>query len=350
MSNQHRLNAVGPDKLIVKLDIVNARNAECITDTYLLECVTHQCGCGSFHVLLFLLEYSLLPFSVNFRSLSLLLTALLLSGCGAEEAREYRGHLYFGAGSYLGQLDLRHGSVAVLANLGDTSIRELDAFGDDQLLLSVFGPVNHEDTYRLMQYELKSNGLATLINGRHGRYLPVPEALFFDDGARLRVRIYGGGAMEEQTVANHRFGSRVRLLQVSETRLLYSIDPDATIMSYDVHTRESQSLPAVSERCGLDGALWIEVRNALLCKRADDYAFVSLDGEVVSTLDLPDATSFHAVAHLDDQDALVLVETWNAAVSGRARYAIWVYDLANDGMVRLVREQHLGQSVVYRAN
>ena len=55
-------------------------------------------------------------------------------------------------------------------------------------------------------------------------------------------------------------------------------------------------------------------------------------------------------AGVDDQDALVLVETWNAAVSGRARYAIWVYDLANDGMVRLVREQHLGQSVVYRAN
>jgi hypothetical protein len=291
----------------------------------------------------------LLTFSANFRSLSLLLTVLLLSGCGAEEAREYRGHLYFGAGSYLGQLDLRNGSVAVLANLGDTSILELDAFGDDQLLLSVFGPVNHEDTFRLMQYELSSNGLATFINGRHGRYLPAAEALFFDNGSQLRVRVYGGGPMEELTVAKHRFGSRVHLLQVSDTQLLYSIDPDTTIVSYDVHTRVSQPLPVISERCGLDGALWIAARNALLCKRADDYAFVSLDGEVESTLDLPDATSFHAVAHLDDQDALVLVETWNAAVSGRARYAIWVYDLANDRMLRLARDQHLGQSVVYRA-
>ena len=102
--------------------------------------------------------------------MSLLVAVLLLQGCESDEQPEYRGSLYFGTGAYLGRLDLRNGNVALLANLGDTVIREVAAFGDDQLLLSVFGPVNHKDTFRLMQYELAGGGLATLFNGRHGRY------------------------------------------------------------------------------------------------------------------------------------------------------------------------------------
>lgn len=282
--------------------------------------------------------------------MSLLFGLVLLSGCGPGETREYRGHLYFGAGTYLGQLDLRDGSVAVLANLGDTVIRELDAFGDEQLLMSVFGPVDHKDTFRLMQYEIRSNGMATLIDGRHGRYLPVPEALIFDDGANLRVRIYGGGPMEELTVVEHRFGSRVRILQVSETQFLFSIDPAGAIFLFDVETRESRPLPGLSNECRLDGALWINARAALLCKRESDYAFIDLSGLVQGSLELADATPFRAVAYLADQDALVLTEAWTTAVSGSTRYAIWVYDLASDRKVRLVKDQYLGSSAVYRAN
>jgi len=293
------------------------------------------------------------PFSVKIRPMSLVIGLLLLSGCEPDETREYWGNLYFGAGSYLGQLDLRDGSVAVLANLSDASIRELDEFGADQLLLSVFGPVDHKDTFRLMQFNLDTYGLVTVTNGRHGRYLPVPEALIFDDGAHLKARVYGRGPMEELTIIQHRFGSRVRILRVSDTQILYSIDPDNAIHSFDVDTRESFALPELSKECQLDGALWIPDRAALLCKRgADepDYAFIGLDGAVRGTLAIPDAGAYRAVAYLTDQDALVLTEAWNTVVSDSVRYAVWIYDLASDRMVRLAGDQYLGPSVVYRSH
>lgn len=292
-------------------------------------------------------------FSANFRLMSLVFGLLLFSGCEPDETREYWGNLYFAAGSYLGQLDLRDGSVSVLANVGDAYIREIDAFGEDQLLLTVFGPVNRKDTFRLMQFKLDTYGLVTLLNGRHGRYLPVPEALIFDDGAHLRVRVYGDGPMEELTITRHRFGSRVHVMQISETKFLYSVDPDSAIHSFDVDTRELRALPGLSQECQLDGALWIDVRDALLCKREDEspsYSLVGLDGSARGSLVIPDAGPFRAMAYLADQDALVLTEAWNTVVSDSVRYAIWIYDLASDRMMRLVEDQYLGPSVVYRSH
>ena len=292
-------------------------------------------------------------FSVKIRLMSLLVALLLLQGCGSGEQREYRGNLYFGTGAYLGRLDLRNGNVSLLANLGDTVIREVAAFGDDQLLLSVFGPVNHKDTFRLMQYELAGGGLATLFVGRHGRYLPGPEALVFDDGAHLNVRVYGGRAMEQSVVARHRVGARGHILQISGTEFVYSIDSDATIHSVDVDTGESRPLYALSQRCAVDGALWIARRDALLCKQggADgDYALVSLSGEVLDVLDIPGVGRFRAVAHLHDQDALVLTEAWKTIIGDNTRHAVWIYDLSTRRTVRLVKDQTLGSHVVYRAN
>lgn len=285
--------------------------------------------------------------------MSLLLGLALVSGCESEHEREYWGSLYFGAGSYLGQLDLRDGSVAVLANLGDTEIEEVGSFGDEQLLLSVFGPVNRKDTFRLMNYELDGGGRATLIQGRHGRYLPQPEALIYDDGAHLNVRLYGDSAMRELPVIQHRFGASVRILPVSDTGFLYSIDPDKTISFFDVELQESKPLAELSARCGLDGAIWIAERAAVLCKRQEDvpdYALISLDGRVESILNIPDARRFRALAYLADQDALVLTEEWRTLVSGSTKHAVWIYDLKDDGMLRLAENQHLGSSVVYRRN
>lgn len=284
--------------------------------------------------------------------MSLLAALLLLQSCGSGEQREYWGSLYFGTGAYLGRLDLRNGNVALLANLGDTVIREVAAFGEEQLLLSVFGPVNHKETFRLMQYEVAGGGLATLLNGRHGRYLPGPEALIFDDGSHLQMRLYGGRAMEQSVVTRHRVGARVHMLQVSGTEFVYSIDTETTIHGVDVETRESRPLHQLSKQCAIDGALWIAASNALLCKRgsAGDYAFVSLSGEVLGSLDIPDVGPFRAVAHLHDQNAVVLTEAWKTFVGGNTRYAVWIYDLSTEQMVRLVKDQVLGSHVVYRAD
>ena len=293
------------------------------------------------------------PFSDNFWPMSLLLGLVLVSGCDSKQEREYSGFLYFGAGSYLGQLDLRDGSVAVLANLGDAEIEEVSPFGDEQLLLSVFGPVTRKDPFRLMHYEFDSGGRATLIRGRHGRYLPQPEALIFDDGAHLNVRLYSESPMQELSVVQHRFGASVRILPVSDTRFLYSIDPDTAIAAFDVELQESKPLAALSARCGLGGAIWIAERAAVLCKRQEDvsnYALIRLDGTVQEVLEIPDASRFRALAYLADQDALVLTEQWQTLVSGSKKHAVWIYDLKNDAMLRLAENQHLGSSVVYRRN
>jgi len=284
--------------------------------------------------------------------MSLLLGLLFVSACESGAEREYSGYLYFGAGSYLGQLDLRDGSVEVLANLGDTEIEELGSFGDEQLLLSVSGPGNRQDAFRLMYYKLSSGGRATLINGRHGRFLPQTEVLIFDDGAHLNVRRYGGGSMKKFSVVQHRFGARVRVVPAPTSRFLYSIDPDPTISSFDVESMESEPLAALSRECGLDGALWIAERAALVCKRsqeATNYAMIDLDGSVQRVLEIPDADRFRALAYLAGQDSLVLTERWKTLVSGRTKQAVWIYDLQNDQMVRIIRNQHLGTSVVFRA-
>ena len=89
-----------------------------------------------------------------------------------------------------------------------------------------------------------------------------------------------------------------------------------------------------------------------MCKRsaAGDYAFVSLSGEVLGAIDIPDIRPFRAVAYLHDQDAVVLTEAWKTLVGGNTRYAVWIYDLSTGGMARLVKNQVLGSHVVYRAD
>ncbi len=289
-------------------------------------------------------------FSVKIRQMSLLAGLIMLGSCNADEQREYRGSLFFGTGAYFGELDLRDGSVSLLANLGDTRLLEVAEFGDEQLLLSVVGPLNNKETHRLLQYKIANGGMATLLNGRHGRYLPVPEALFFDDGAYLKVRTFGGRDMEEAVVARHRLGSPARVLAVAPTRMIYSVDAGATVLAYDVTTQESTPLPALAKQCALDGALWVAAREALLCKSEPDYVFVSLAGEVQGRLELPDAGPFRALAYLHDQDAVVLSESWQTLIGDNTRHAVWIYDLASDRMMRLVKNQGLGSHVVYRAN
>ena len=77
---------------------------------------------------------------------------------------------------------------------------------------------------------------------------------------------------------------------------------------------------------------------------------MSLAGEVLGRLDLPDAGPFRALAHLHDQDALVLSESWQTLIGDNTRHAIWIYDLGSNRKMRLVKNQELGSHVVYRAD
>ena len=46
----------------------------------------------------------------------------------------------------------------------------------------------------------------------------------------------------------------------------------------------------------------------------------------------------------------MLTEAWKTFVGGNTRYAVWIYDLSTEQMVRLVKDQVLGSHVVYRAD
>ena len=55
------------------------------------------------------------------RAAALLIIGLIAS-CDTAERGELHGHLYFAAGSYVGQFDLSDSSSAPVVNLGDVTI------------------------------------------------------------------------------------------------------------------------------------------------------------------------------------------------------------------------------------
>jgi hypothetical protein len=265
-----------------------------------------------------------------------------LAGCERQSHPELRGHLFFGSGQYLGRLDLRDGSTSVEANLGDVSIRRVSAYGDENLLLTVFGVVNHKETYRLMQYEIATAG---------------EEMLVYDDRFRLRAKIRSANERVNVGLARHEYGDRVHLVPVSDSSFLYSIGDTerSLIFVYDATTQVRKPLQELSGVCGLDGAIWIDAYEQLLCRTTtstgqfQDYSFFDLDGTRHRRLSLPESWSFRAVAYLQDQGVLVLTQPWRSLIGNRGRTAIWIYKLDSDKYYRLVKNQYLGETVVYKS-
>jgi hypothetical protein len=286
---------------------------------------------------------------------SLLFT--LLAGCEQPSHPELRGHLYFGSGQYLGRLDLRDGSTSVEANLGDVSIRRVSAYGDENLLLTVFGVVNHKQTYRLMQYEIATGQTGILFKGRKGLYLTGQEMLVYDDRLRLRAKVSGDSRRVDIELAQHEFGDRVELIPVSDSSFLYSIG-DAErelIFAHDANTQTTKKLEKLSAVCSLDGAIWIDESRQLLCRMTatsgqfESYSFFDLDGTLRGRLSLPESMSFRAVVYLQDQESLVLTQPWRSLIGNRGKTAIWIYNFGSDDYYRLVKDQYLGETVVYQS-
>jgi hypothetical protein len=54
------------------------------------------------------------------------------------------------------------------------------------------------------------------------------------------------------------------------------------------------------------------------------------------------------LAFLPDQDALVLAERWRSRISDRQNHAVWVLRFDTGEFYRLLDNQYLGRSVVYK--
>ena len=278
--------------------------------------------------------------------------ALQLAACQPSEQPEMRGSLYFGAGNYLAELDLRDGSTSVVANLGDVDIQEMSSQLDERLLLSVLGSVNQQELHRLVLFDIESRQTLPLVTGRHGRYLPGTRVLVYDDGTKIVMTERLEGGWESKEILQHRYNAQVRILPISATRFLYA-EVGSAIQLYDKTTGESTRLDVLGEHCDLDYTIWLPRHEKLLCRsQVDDdtftYPLVSLDGSVSEQLNLPGSQSFRPLVWLPDQDAVVLSEQWYRALSDRERSAVWVYRFEDGSAFRLVGDQYVGNWVVYQ--
>ncbi len=294
-----------------------------------------------------------MPFSVKMDSIvtriAVLTTVLIVTGC-AEDRPELSGRLYFAAGSYLAELDLRRLDTNVITSLGDDTLIELAPHGDARLLLNVIGKVNRYDVQQLVLFDIESKQLLPFFAGRKGRYLVDSDVLVYDDGRQILAKRRYNGNWETIEIASHPLRETVRIVPVSATALLYSIGSGPP-QQYDVASGEPAVTPGLAEQCSLDAAIWVPGIDALLCRLLDsplEYAFVSLDGEIRETLSLPAGRPLRAVAYAADQDIVILTEEWQSFVGERSKFAVWVHHRDTGRTYRLIENQHLGETVVYR--
>lgn len=281
---------------------------------------------------------------------------VLLGACEPATSPGVTGKLYFGSGNYLAELNLRDGSTDIVASIGDAEILEISPKDGRRFLLNVFGRMNQRDAHRLVLFDFESKQQLTFFEGQAGRYLEDGKTLVYDDGARIWATWKRVNYWEKVEVAQHSFNAKVWIVAVSETAFLYSIgmDDGPSLRVFDTVDKQSAELEVLADTCVLDGAIWVEARSELLC-RSDStenedpgYVFVGLDGVVSGALHLPPDKSFRAVAHLPDQGAVVLTESWRSWMSDKQKWAVWVYDIDRAAAFRLLKHQYLGHSVIYR--
>lgn len=284
------------------------------------------------------------------------LLLVLLAACEPAAPPEISGELYFGSGNYLAVLALRNGNTDIVASIGDAEIQEISPRSERHILLNVFGPVNQRNSHRLVLFDLETRQQLTFFEGRFGRYLLDGQTLVYDDGSRVWATWKRVNYWEKVEVAQHAFNAKVRIVPVSNTAFLYSVESEgaAPLYVFDTARNQSTELKRLTSVCELDGAIWIQARNEVLCRSGpssgshDSYVFANLDGIVSGSLQLPPDKSFRALAYMPDRDAVVLSESWKTWLSGRRKWAVWVYDIGDAAAYRLLEHQYLGPTVIYR--
>jgi hypothetical protein len=280
-----------------------------------------------------------------------LVLLLQVAACNGPDHGELRGSLYFAAGNYLAQLDLRDGSTSVVANLGDADIRSLSPQLEDCLLLTVYGNENSRETRHLVLYDLESRQTLTLLNGHIGYYLPGTKTLVFDDGVRLYVTERIQGDWEKTEVLEHRYNQGVDIVPIAATRFIYRV-ADGPLYLYDKTAGRSIELSGLTSTCRFERALWSAEREQVLCQLQGEgeplrYAFVGLDGTVDEAVSLPSSRDLRPLVFVPDQDVLILTERWRGGLADRVRWGVWGYRFDSGETYRLLDDQHLGEHVLY---
>ena len=282
------------------------------------------------------------------------LLALVLGACDTEQPTIYQGGLYFGQGAYLMRISLRDGSLSVEGHFGDTTIREISAFGSDHLLIAESASVNRRRVQRISWIDLKTGETADLYAGTLARYLPEANIVVYDDGSDLfAVPQVNGSA--NQVIFTHAQNQLTSMTEVSGSILLFEADVSgqSIIYSWNATSGELHPLDDLTAVCRLQGSAWMESVDRLVCKSRSDplasakYILSDLDGNVEGALDLPTDKQFLVLTFIESQDALVLQEVWQGMLGSRKQYAVWIYDILTGTSHRVTGNMNLGGSVVY---
>ena len=79
-----------------------------------------------------------------------------LSACGQQAPHGYVGYLFFAQGNYLTRFSLRDGSISVVANFGDMTIREIKPFGEKRLFLAGTAAIGQKTVPRISWIDLET--------------------------------------------------------------------------------------------------------------------------------------------------------------------------------------------------
>jgi len=287
---------------------------------------------------------------------TLLVMLGLIASCDAYEQQALRGHLYFAAGSYVGEFDLSDGSSAPVASLGDVTIDHLGVYENNDLLLTMRDFAYESEISRILRFNPRENTSFPLFPGVMAEFLPGARAVIYDDGLSLLATHRNQAFRDETVIDVHGHNSKPTVLVISDTEILFNsvVNDEVLIQRYDVVDDKSYSLNDLSKICRLNGAIWIADSGQILCRVGFDsaekpkYGFVSLSGVATVALPLPDDKNFRALIYLPDQQVIILSELSKSWGGGRQKHAVWVYDVNSSIAYRLAKDQYLGQSVVYR--
>lgn len=289
------------------------------------------------------------------RAIALVIIGLIAS-CESSEQEQLHGHLYFAAGSYLGQFDLSDGSSAPVVNLGDVTIDRVGPFIGDDLLLTIREYVNGRETSRILRYNPRRNFSSPLFPGMMAEFLPSSLTVIYDDGLRLLATHRKKGYRDEVIIDAHGHNSKPAVIVLSDAEILFNSvhDEQVLIQRYNVETNSSQALHDLSKSCVLNGAVWIAESRQLLCRlkavasQEPGYVFVSLEGTIRKALQLGNDNEFRALSYVPDQRIVIFTEQSDSWGGGQPRRAVWAYDIDTARFYRLAKDQYLGNSVVYR--
>ena len=202
---------------------------------------------------------------------------------------------------------------------------------------------------RIVQLDVRSNQIVDLFSGSAAWFVPEGKFYVIDDGRRLLARGRRGSVYSDLVIAEHRQGARMAVTLVDNQELLYAPATGSGIRLFNVRTGRDIGLDSLSSACVLNGAVWVESRRQLLCRapQESDYRLVSLAGEHISDLPLPDEERLEAVAYLAGQNAVILTSVGHGPLSGNIKNRVWMHDLATGETHRLADDQYLGNSVAW---